>query len=370
MKLEGKKILITGITDSGVLRVRSELIGWIQSEGAQVIVVTPKQKAYVQLQEMGCRFIEFKIDAQDVNPFNNCNVYLKYIKLLKEENPDVVLTFTTKPNIYCTLACKHLHIKYITNITGRGRALVTPGWKQKIMILLLKKGLTDAACVFFQNDGDMQFFLDNRIGNAQSFHRIPGSGVNLDKFKPVPYPSEDIKEMNFLFISRIYKQKGIEQYIEAASVIRKKHPECVFHILGENTPEYENMVNDAVANGIVKYHGRVSNVGDFIAKSHCTIHPSFFEGMANVVLESAACARPVITTNIYGCKEGVDDGVTGFVFKVKDADDLIKVIYRFLHLTYKEKVAMGEAGREKMEKEFDRQFVTEAYKEQILNLVK
>ncbi len=159
MKLFKRKILLTGITDSGILRVRSELINWMISEGAEVIVASPKQTAYIQLRKMGCKFIELPIDAHGINPINDIKLYKRYITLLKTEKPDIVLTFTTKPNIYATYACKKLNIKYITNITGRGRALVTPGWKQKLMILMLKSSLSKAACVFFQNDGDMQFFM-------------------------------------------------------------------------------------------------------------------------------------------------------------------------------------------------------------------
>lgn len=370
MELKDKKILITGITDSGVLRVRSELIKWMLEEGAIVIVATPKQKAYLQLQEMGCIFIELHIDAHGINPINDYKLYRGYIKLFRKERPDLVLTFTTKPNIYATYACKRLNIKYITNITGRGRALVIPGWKQKLMVRMLRHSLSNASCVFFQNDGDKRFFIENKIGKTKSYQRIPGSGVNLDKFVPMPYPSESLSEVKFLFISRIYKEKGIEQFVEAAKIIRQNHPECYFHILGDNTPEYDAYVKNAVAEGNIVYHGRVSNVGDYIANSHCLIHPSFFEGMANVILEAAASARPVITTNIHGCLEGVDNGSTGYIFQVKDTNDLVDKIETFLNLKYEDKVYMGKAGRLKMEKEFDRNLVTEAYKRQIISLMK
>lgn len=370
MELKDKKILITGITDSGVLRVRSELIKWLLSEGAQIIVATPKMKAYLQLQEMGCRFIEMQIDAHGINPIKDFRLYRNYIKVFKREKPNVVLTFTTKPNIYATYACRRLNIKYITNITGRGRALVNPGWKQKLMVHMLKFSLADASCIFFQNDGDKQFFIDHHIGKINSYRRIPGSGVNLEKFTPVAYPSKTTNEVNFLFISRIYKEKGIEQFVEAAKLVRQKHPECYFHILGDNSPEYEEYVRSAMADGSIIYHGRVSNVGDYIAKSHCLIHPSFFEGMANVILEAAASARPVITSNIHGCLEGVDNGSTGYIFQVKDTNALVEKIYQFLDLKYEDKVAMGHAGRLKIEREFDRNIVTEAYKEQINKLIK
>ena len=234
----------------------------------------------------------------------------------------------------------------------------------------MKHSLTDASCIFFQNDGDKKFFIEHKIGKTISYQRIPGSGVNLDKFVPMPYPSESLSEVNFLFVSRIYKEKGIEQFVEAAKIIRKNHPECYFHILGDNTPEYDVYVKNAVTDGSIVYHGRVNNVGEYIDKTHCLIHPSFFEGMANVILEAAASARPVITTDIHGCLEGVDHGATGYIFQVKNTNDLVDKIEMFLRLKYDDKVSMGKAGRLKMEREFDRNFVTEAYKRQIISLMK
>ena len=366
MNFKEKKILIADNVSSGVLRGRSNHIKTILNEGGNVVVVAPKDKTSCALEEMGCKFVDFPIDARGVNLIRELKTYFSYVNVLKEERPDLVLTFSTKPNIYCTLACKKLGIKYITNITGRGTALGNSGVIQRVMIMLLRRSLTNASCVFFQNANDRQFFLNNKIGKLQSYRLIPGSGVDLVKYKLTPYPSPDVKEINFLFISRLLKQKGIEEYIDAADIIRREHPECTFHVLGDSTPECDMMVNDANEKGIINFHGRVNNVGDFIINSHCTIHPSYYpEGMANVILESAAVGRPVITTDHPGCREGVDNGITGFIIAPHDTNSLVSTIKKFLHLSYEEKKAMGIAGRRKMEKEFDREFVTMAYKNEI-----
>ena len=370
MQLKGIKILVTGITDSGILRARSEIIHWILSEGAIVVVASPKNSAYVQLEKMGCRFVEFKLNPQGINPIEDFFAYKRYVKLLKEEKPDIVLTFTTKPNIYCTLACRFQGIKYITNVTGRGRVLGVPGIKQDIMVVLLKRSLKLASCLFFQNSNDRDFFEKKKIASPDIYRLIPGSGVNLMQFVPEPYPDKDSHEVHFLFISRILELKGIIQYVEAAREIRKTNPECVFHVLGDNTPIYKDMIENLHKEGVIVYHGRVNNVGDYIRNSHCTIMPSYYpEGMTNVVLESAASARPVITTNHPGCKEGVEDGVTGYIIAPRDTKELVKAIKKFISLSYEDKVAMGVAGRSKMEREFDRSIVTTAYKEEILKLL-
>lgn len=367
MILKGKKILISSITDSGILRVRSEIIKWMIKEGAEVLVATPKKIDFKKLEELGCQFIEISIDSHGLNPIKDYKVYKKYIKLLKEERPDLVLTFTTKPNIYCTFACKKLGIKYITNVTGRGVALATPGLIQRIMVFMLRKSLKNASCIFFQNCNDMSFFGKNLISRKEVYRLIPGSGVNLEKFKEQPYP-EYKEDLHFSFISRILKSKGIDNYIEAAREIRKKYPTCVFHVLGDTSPGYEKTIKQAASEGVIVYHGRVNNVGEYIANSDCIIHPSYYpEGMANVILEAAATARPVITTNHPGCREGVNDGETGYIVRINDTGGLVNAIEKFIKMDYEKRVAMGKAGRRKIEKEFDRQIVTNAYINEIVN---
>lgn len=364
--LKNKKILIASITDSGILRVRSELIKKLLGAGAAVIVVTPKKNDYKKLEEIGCDFIEFKIDGHGVNPISDYFAYKRYISVLKTTKPDLVLTFTTKPNIYCTKACMKLGIRYITNVTGRGVALATPGLKQKLMVYLLKRSLKDVSSLFFQNSNDMQFFKNCKIATPSVYRQIPGSGVNLEKYSVIAYPEANEGKMNFLFISRVLKQKGIDQYIEAAAIIRQNHPHCIFHVLGDTVPSYEGILKTAHEKGYIVYHGRVNNVGDYIATSNCTIHPSYYpEGMANVILESAAVGRPVITTDHPGCREGVTDEVTGYIIKPKDTTSLVNAIEKFLMLSHDEKVIMGVKGRKKIEKEFDRNIVTNAYIEEI-----
>ena len=206
---------------------------------------------------------------------------------------------------------------------------------------------------------------NNKLTKPYTYNYV--KTYNKDTFS-IEYKQDRSKKYYLKFFSKGYEYK-ILGLIKTNIHLFSVPNECNFHILGENSIEYEEYVKNAVEEGVVYWHGRVNNVNEYIAKSHCTIHPSFFEGMANVILESAASGRPIITTNVYGCKEGVDDGVTGFIYKVNDTKDLVKVIRNFLNLKYDEKVAMGLAGRMKMEREFDRNLVVQAYEKQIISLI-
>lgn len=358
------KILFASATDSGVLRVRSELITELLKAGHEVVVATPQDKDYMKLEEMGCKFIPVAINGHGLNPISDFSVYMQFKKILKTEQPDLVFLFTTKSNVYCGMACRQLGIPSVMNITGMGMALGNKGIVQIVLVNLYKLACNgkNMKRIFFQNDDSLEFFTANKIGNPAIFQRIPGSGVNLEKYTVQPFPETDT--VDFLFVARVMKQKGIDQYIEAAKEIRKKHPEAVFHVLGGCDESYKDILAEENKNGTIVYHGRVNNIPDFQKLSQCTIQPSYYpEGMSNVILEAAASGRPVITTDHPGCREGVDDGETGYIIPIKDTSSLVKAIEKVLAMSKEKREAMGLRGRAKMEREFDRKIVTNAYLE-------
>jgi len=356
------KILFASITDSGILRVRSELINQLLMHGNEVVVVTPQDKDYQKLIDMGCRFIPLDIQRTGMNPFSDISVYNMYKKILQIERPNFVLLFTTKPNIYCGMACRKLNIPTVMNITGMGLALGKKGILQYLLVRMYSRACNgkNMKKIFFQNDDSLQFFRTHKIGKEDIYERIPGSGVNLDKFLFQEFPESDT--VDFLFVARVMKEKGIDEYIEAARNIKKTHSNAVFHVLGECNEEYKTIVDEETKRGNIVYHGRVNNILDYEKISQCTIQPSYYpEGMSNVILEAAASGRPVITTDHPGCREGVDDGVSGFIVPIKDAKTLEQSIEKILAMTLEERKEMGKRGREKMEREFDRNIVTKAY---------
>ena len=309
--------------------------------------------------EIGCAMLKTCVNSRETNPISDLKLLLNYYHIIKDVKPDIVLTYTIKPNIYGGIACRLIGIPHITNITGLGTAVESEGILQKITLILYRIALKKSICVFFQNKENMEFMQSNRIG-IKNGKLIPGSGVNLTHFKLLNYPrTEDI---NFLFIARIFKQKGIDQYLDAAKYIKQKYPNTAFHVLGNCDKFYKHILEVMHEEGVIQYHGEQEDVREFHKISHCTIHPSYYpEGMSNVLLESAACGRPIITTNRSGCKEVVDDGINGYLVEQKNTQDLIEKVEKFINLSFEKKRQMGIAGRAKVERAFDRQLVVNAY---------
>lgn len=364
-----KKILILTNSISGLYNFRRELIEKLLIENFDIIIATPHGTKENYFDKLGCKIIETKINGRSINPISEFVLLKRYFKIIKKNKPDVVLTYTIKPNIYGGIVCRLLKIPYIANITGLGTAVENKSILQKISIILYKIALKKANCIFFQNEENKFFMLKRKIVK-QKYRLIPGSGVNLAHFNVLEYPVN--KTINFLFISRILKEKGIEQYLEAASYIKKKYPNTMFHVLGRcDNESYKNILKELNDNKTIIYHGNVDDVRKYHEFSHCTVHPSFYpEGMSNVLLESAACGRPIITTDRSGCKEVVVDGVNGFIVKQKNIKDLIEKIEQFLNLDYETQKKMGLEGRKIVEKSFDRDIVIKAYIEEIYNVLK
>ncbi|PEQ08732.1 glycosyltransferase family 4 protein [Bacillus toyonensis] len=357
-----KKVLILANNDVGLYKFRKELIQELVKK-YKVYISLPDGEFIHQLKELGCEFINTPISRRGTNLITDLKLFINYRKIIKEVKPDVVLTYTIKPNVYGGLACRVSGIPYIVNITGLGTAVEKEGLLQKITLFLYKLALKDVKCIFFQNKENKDFFHEKKITNGRG-RLIPGSGVNLNYYPFLEYPSNTV--VNFLFIARVMKEKGIDQYLDAAKYIKEKYPNTAFHILGFCEDAYEKKLRDMQDSGIIQYHGMQSDIREFHKISHCTIHPTYYpEGMSNVLLESAACGRPVITTNRSGCKEVVDDGLNGYIVEQQNSQDLINKIESFLKLSYESKKKMGFIGRKKVEEEFNRDIVVNAYMEEL-----
>ena len=359
-----KKILILANKDITLLYFRKELIEKLVAEKNDVTVCFPKSDKVNEFINMGCKSIDIKMDRRGTNPVKDMGIIFNYLKILKETKPDIVLTFTIKPNLYGGFACRIKKIPYIANITGLGTALQNEGLLQKLTIFLYHIAFKKIKCCFMQNEDNMKFFEKHKIADGKR-KLLPGSGVNLEKYKLLEYPKEN-DDLEFLFIGRIMKEKGIDLYIETAKYIKSKYKNTKFHVIGYCEQDYEGILEDLQKEEIIIYHGKQDNMIPFYKLSCCTIHPTYYpEGMSNVLLESAASGRPVITTDKPGCREIVDEGVTGFIVKPQDIESLKIAVEKFINMPYEEKVNMGLAGRRKVEKEFDRNIVIDAYMKEI-----
>lgn len=353
------KILILMNSSDGLYLFRKELIERLVEE-YEVYFAGPDDGYVEELEKIGASYIPLYFNRHGMNPISEISLLFKYCQTLKKIQPSAVLTYTIKPNIYGGVACTLQGIPYITNITGLGTAVEYPGIKQRISLFLYRLGLRKSSMVFFQNSENRDFMLNKKV-ILGPYDLLPGSGVNLKKFKVEKYPDDE--EINFVFISRLMKEKGIDQYLDAAKVIHTKYPNTVFNVCGPIESEYDrSKLDELISSKTIIYHGIVKDVNAIHKFSNCTIHPTYYpEGLSNVLLESCACGRPIITTNRSGCREVLEDGVNGLCIKEKDSNDLIAKIEQFLAMSSADKKKMGLAGRYKVEKEFDRQIVVNKY---------
>lgn len=354
------KVLILTNHFGGLYSFRKEVVQALVDAKHHVSISAPIDDKAHFFEEMGCEMIDTQFKRKGTNPLSDISQMLRYCRIIKKVMPDVVLSYTIKPNLYGGMACQLCGVPQIANVTGLGSAVENSGWLQKLTVILYKIGMRCTNTVFFQNKANMEFCQQHKMVKGK-MRLIPGSGVNLQYHPLQPYPAKD-EPIRFIFISRLLREKGIEEYLKAACEIKAKYPETEFHILGYCEEDYVKRLEKLQNEGVVIYHGTQPDVRPYIGKTWCTVHPSFYpEGMSNVLLESCAAGRPIITTDRPGCGEIVENGVNGFVVTPKDSRDVVEKIEHFIALPYEKKHEMGLAARRKVEKEFDRQIVVDAY---------
>jgi len=356
------RVLIITNNDVAFYKLRCELLQELLKE-YEVYISLPDGFFVGPMVQMGCRFIDTHLNRRGKNPFGELKLCTAYWRLLKGIQPDVVLTYTVKPNVYGGMICRMLGIPQIANMTGLGDGLESGGLLQKILIFLYQVAFKKTRVIFCQNTAILDFLKRNNISGKQ-YCIIPGSGVNLKQFHIEPYPANTGKPI-FVAIMRITRNKGIEEYLYAARTIKVKHPEVTFRLIGDFDQNYQKQVQEAVREGILEYLGFQKDIRRFLQDSWAIIHPSYHEGMANVLLEAAAAGRPVIASDVPGCRETFEEGISGISCKPRDAESLVKAIRKFLVLPHEKKAEMGAAGRAKVESEFDRKIVVDAYMNEI-----
>ena len=353
-----KKIVILANNSGGLYDFRGMLMSELISRGNTVIALTPFDDKIDEIKALGAELIETPINRRGINPAEDFKLLRNYKKLLKEIKPDLVITYTIKPNVYGGFVCRMLKIPYAANITGLGTAFQGKGLLRKLVTLMYKVGLKKAKTVFFENSENRQIFIDEKIVKEEKTCLLNGAGVNLEHFGVAEYPEEN-GTTRFLFIGRVMKEKGIDELFKAMQLLREDGINCVLDVVGGYEEDYSEQIKQYENDGWLTYHGIQKDVRPFIVAAHCFVLPSWPEGMANTNLECAAMARPVITSNIHGCLEAVEDGVTGFLCEKQNPESLYKVMKRFVELPYEHRRDMGLAGRKRMEEIFDKKKVVE-----------
>lgn len=359
-----RKILILSNHFATVYKFRRELMESLVEKGYEVVVSLPKSDDNEELKPLGVRIVETYVDRKSMNPIKDIKLMIDYLKLIKEEKPDIAIGYTIKPNIYGGMACRIRKTPFIANVTGLGSAYYKGGTLKTIVSTLYKFGLKNAKAVFFENVQNAQVMIDDKTITKEQAVVMNGAGVNLDRFSYSEMPS-DADGTKFLFVGRVMEEKGVNELFEAIKRIKEEGIKAEFGFLGWFEEDYSEIIKDLEAKDYIKYYGYQKDVVKFMREAHCIVLPSYHEGMANVLLEGASIGRALIASDIHGCKESVIDGVSGFTCRVKDSGDLYQKIRAFCEMSYQEKAQMGVRGREHMEEVFDKRKVVELTIEEI-----
>ncbi len=360
------RILILANDYKTLANFRTELIERFIADKHEVFLSLPEDERNRNFEQMGCKIVTVPITRHGTNPLKELKLIRAYKKQMKQIHPDCVLTFTVKPNIYGSIAAASLNIPYVNNITGLGSVMQSESLLKKVMMKLQKYAYRKSSCVFFQNQGNLQYFTSKGIVKKNAA-LLPGSGVNLKLHNFSEYPSET-PFVDFVIVSRLRKDKGFDEFFAMVEKILPKYDHIRFHIVGWiEEDHYREILKNYENESRVIYHGETTQaqVHEILHQCHCLIHPSYHEGMANVIMEASAAGRPVLASDIYGCKEGVEVGNSGDVFAVQNAQSLTDCVERYIRDSEETHRIMGKNARNKMEKEFDREIVIEKYLQQI-----
>lgn len=358
------KILIGINTSWNFINFRSGLISALVREGYEVVALAPPDEYSERLSALGCRFVPIYIDGKGINPLKDLWTFLRFMAVMIKERPDIYLGYTIKPNIYGSLAAQLLRIPVINNIAGLGSVFIKESWLTRLVRRLYRFALLRSSRVFFQNIDDKNLFLSDGLVGQHLSDLVPGSGINIEKFAPLPMPVND--PIRFLLIARMLKDKGVVEFVEAARQLKLRGIKaecCLLGFLDVQNPAaiLRSEIDDWIAEGAVRYLGVSEDVREEIAQADCIILPSYREGTPRVLLEAAAMARPIVATDAAGCREVVDDGINGYLCRARDPHDLADKMSMIVDLSPGQRELMGRRGREKVEITFDEKVVVNRY---------
>ena len=371
--VERLNIVISVNAAWNVWNFRQPLVEALIASGHALTVLAPHDAAAAHLVELGCKLHPLKMNVKGINPIMDTGFALSLRRIFRQTRPDIVLSFTIKNNIFGAIAAKSLGIPFVPNVTGLGTAFLSGSALERVAVALYKIAFRNLPIVFFQNTDDRDLFLARRIVKQEQARLLPGSGIDLIKFTAAPYPKAGDAPV-FLMISRLLRDKGVVEYVDAARMVKSVFPKARFQLLGATDAQNRSAIDrDTVSRweheGVVEYLGTVNDVRPVIAAADCVVLPSYREGAPRTLIEAAAMARPVIATDVPGCRAVVSDKETGFLCNVRSAESLAAACRKFLDLDHRARVAMGLAGRAKMQREFDQRIVVTAYETAIHSLM-
>jgi glycosyltransferase involved in cell wall biosynthesis len=364
------KIILSVNTSFNIANFRMRLLDALRGDGHEVVGLSPVDDWTGKIHANGIRHIPIRMNNKGTSPLQEFGLIVRMWRILVRERPDVVLGFTIKNNIYGALAARFLGIGFVPNVTGLGVAFEDGHWLGHVVKPLYRFAFAKTKTVFFQNPDDRALFLKFNLIDSEKAQLLPGSGVDLDRFTATAPPG-GTERVSFLLVARMLRDKGVGDFVEAARLVKARYPEAQFRLLGplgvENPSAIDHdTMQQWVDEGVVTYLGKTDDVRPEMAAADCIVLPSFYrEGTPRSLLEAGASARPVITTDMPGCRETVDDGVNGFICPPRNVDALADRMTRMIDAGPQRRAEMGAAGRAKMERDFDERVVIEAYRRAI-----
>lgn len=359
-------ILMTVNAAWNIWNFRRTLVAALLDDGHKVTILAPPDHTLADLERMGCRVRSLQMSVKGLNPVDDLMLLLRFKRILRQEKPDVVLSYTIKNNIFGAMAARGAPVPFVPNVTGLGTAFLSGGLMQAVAESLYRHAFKGLPAILFQNEDDRELFLRLRLVEARQAQLVPGSGIDLDRFAMTEYPAAGTRPV-FLMIARLLRDKGVNEFVEAARRIRAQGNDARFQLLGATGSQNRTAIDAAtvqgwVEEGSVEYLGTTDDVRPYIAAANCVVLPSYREGAPRTLIEAAAMGRPLIASDVPGCRAVVDRDVSGFFCAARDAESLAVAMRRFLDLPYAAQVEMGQASRVKMVREFDQQRVIDIYR--------
>lgn len=365
------KLLVTANTSWNLLHFRRALLTGLLADGHEIVVLAPDDDATPTLRAMGCECIALKMDRKGVSVLNDGALLLAFRAMIRAHRPDLILSYTIKNNIFCGIAARLARVRFIPNVTGLGTAFLGSSALQSIAVWLYRRAFSHLPLVFFQNADDRDLFVTLRICAKQNTQLLPGSGIDLSHFAPTVADDKNKDgRMTFLMISRLLKDKGVGEFVEAARKMRQSHPKVRMQILGgldfQNRSAFTQSDLDGwIAEEVIEYLGETDDVRPAIAAADCVVLPSYREGAPRALIEAAAMAKPAVATDVPGCNSVVEDGRTGILCKMANADDLYAKLVQMIDFGADKREEIGRAARSRMERTYDQKLVLGAYRKAI-----
>jgi glycosyltransferase involved in cell wall biosynthesis len=349
-----------------IANFRAGLIRGLQQAGYRVVALAPRDRWSDRLGELGVEFHPIEMDRKGLSPAKDLGLLWRYRRTLRRLRPDAFLGYTAKPNVWGSLAAQSLGIPVVNNVSGLGTAFIRGGWLGRLVAALYRLAFRRSATVFFQNEEDRELFVTRRIVAAGKARLLPGSGIDTLRFQPAPATVTGDRPFVFLLIARLLRDKGVGEYVEAARRVRREAPDTRFRLLGFLDADNRSAISRAeleawVDEGLVDYLGASDDVRPAIADADCVVLPSYREGLPRTLLEAAAMGKPLIATDVPGCRQVVRHGVNGLLCGVRDAEALAAAMLEMLRAPAERRAGWGKAARAIVETEYDERIVVESY---------